>query len=251
MTIGKQDVLDTLNQPAVKRFKFTVGSLTVSPQGYADVCKAVSDGDIDVKPGSSSDAVYDRGLNTIFTQNGNPPLNVADRAQLLHECTHAIFDAYGWVTNLREDEVAAYLAQLTFMFIVNPVPFPHHLGRTGRPFADLIFGFAAVIEKYRLHELAGFGALIDPMDTAALKLLVVQMPKYAALGPAGRLKQRRRARNAQPDRGAAPRASGSAPPKRALQQRRRSPAVAQIGRFLIASGGSLLTRKRRRPTPRA
>ena len=37
MTIGKQDVLDTLNQPEVKRFKFTVGSLTVSPQGYADV----------------------------------------------------------------------------------------------------------------------------------------------------------------------------------------------------------------------
>ena len=184
MTIGKQDVLDTLNQPAVKRFKFTVGSLTVSPQGYADVCQAVSDGDIDVKPGGGSDAAYDSRLNTIFTQNGNPPLNVADRAQLLHECTHAIFDAYGWVANLREDEVAAYLAQLTFMFIVNPGPFPHHLGRTGRPFADLIFGFAAVIEKYRLHELAGFGALIDPMDTAALKLLVVRMPKYVALGPA-------------------------------------------------------------------
>ena len=121
MTIGKQDVLDTLNQPAVKRFKFTVGSLTVSPQGYADVCQAVSDGDIDVKPGGGSDAAYDSRLNTIFTQNGNPPLNVADRAQLLHECTHAIFDAYGWVANLREDEVAAYLAQLTFMFIVNPV----------------------------------------------------------------------------------------------------------------------------------
>ena len=184
MTIGKQDVLDTLNQPEVKRFRFTVGSLTVSPQGYADVCQAVSDGDIDVKPGGGSDAAYDSRLNTIFTQNGNPPLNVADRAQLLHECTHAIFDAYGWVTNLREDEVAAYLAQLTFMFIVNPTPFPHHIGRTGRPFADLIFGFAAVIEKYRLHEPAGFGALIDPLDADALKLLVVQMPKYAALRPA-------------------------------------------------------------------
>ena len=87
-------------------------------------CQAVSDGDIDVKPGGGSDAAYDSRLNTIFTQNGNPPLNVADRAQLLHECTHAIFDAYGWVTNLREDEVAAYLAQLTFMFIVNPISVP-------------------------------------------------------------------------------------------------------------------------------
>ena len=184
MTIGKQDVLDTLNQPAVNRFKFTVGSLTVSPQGYADVRQAITDGDIDVRPGGGADAFYDRRLNAILTQNGNPPLGVADRAQILHECTHAIFDAYGWASNLREDEVAAYLAQLTFMFIVNPGPFPHHLGRTGRPFADLIFGFAAVIEKYRLHEPAGFGSLIDPMDTDELKLLVVQMPKYAGLRPA-------------------------------------------------------------------
>ena len=234
MPIGKQDVLDTLNQPAVNGFKFTVGSLTVSPQGYADVRQAISDGDIDVKPGGGSDAFYDRKLNAILTQNGNPPLGVADRAQILHECTHAIFDAYGWASNLREDEVAAYLAQLTFMFIVNPGPFPHHIGRTGRPFADLIFGFAAVIEKYRLHETAGFGSLIDPLDTDELKLLVVQMPKYAGLRPA----------DVSSDSGvpgthsqidcAAPRHSGRAPPKRALQQRARSPAVAQTGYFLIA-----------------
>ena len=87
MPIGKQDVLDTLNQPAVNGFKFTVGSLTVSPQGYADVRQAISDGDIDVKPGGGSDAFYDRKLNAILTQNGNPPLGVADRAQILHECT--------------------------------------------------------------------------------------------------------------------------------------------------------------------
>jgi len=184
MPIGRQDVLDTLADPAAQRFKFTVGSLTVSPLGYADVRQAIGDGDIDVQPGGGSDAVYDRRLNTIFTQNGDPPLNVADRAQILHECTHATFDAYGWVTNLREDEVAAYLAQLTFMFIANPTPFPRHVGPTGRPFADLIFGFSAVIEKYGLHQASGFGALIDPMDVDALEGLVVRMPKYSGLLPA-------------------------------------------------------------------
>lgn len=181
MPIVKQDVLNALDDPVLKRFKFTVGNLTVSPQGYTDVRQAVSDEDIQVQPGTEKVAFYDGKLNAIITQAGSPPLNLGDRAQLLHECTHAIFDAYGWAANRREDEVAAYLAQLTFMSIANPTPIAHHLGPTGKPFADLLFGVLAVIEKYSLHQPRGFGAMINPIDTETLKRLVVQLPDYAKI----------------------------------------------------------------------
>ena len=182
MPIVKQDVLNALDDPVLKRFKFTVGNLTVSPQGYMDVRQAVSD----EKTSRFSRAQRRSPFTTGNSTRSLPRLEVRrstwrDRAQLLHECTHAIFDAYGWAANRREDEVAAYLAQLTFMSIANPTPIAHHLGPTGKPFADLLFGVLAVIEKYSLHQPRGFGAMINPIDTETLKRLVVQLPDYAKI----------------------------------------------------------------------
>lgn len=139
-------------------------------------------GDITVKSGSESKAYYAPGLNELTTQWGNPPLGYEDLAQILHECTHTIVDINKWNALRLHDEVAGYLTFYTYAVIRNPVPLPAvKPGQHLSPDARLTFAFKQIVFKYGLHETRGFGAAINPKDSAMLMEAVHAHPEYSDL----------------------------------------------------------------------
>src|SRR5262245_20304372 len=124
MPIEMCEVLRVLTDPNVSKINFSVGAITIDADGYRNVASYIAAKDIKVVPGKEAVAYYDGRLNTIETPGGNPPLDVGDSAQLLHECTHAIVDIDRLDVLVLDNEVAAYLAQLTYMRIATPGTFP-------------------------------------------------------------------------------------------------------------------------------
>jgi len=182
MPITKADVLAVLNDPRLNSMRFSVGEITVSANEYRNVCEYIKEDDIKVIPGRERVAYYDGRLNTIETQAGNPPLNVADRAQLLHECTHAIVDINGWDVFTLNDEVAAYLAQLTYTWISAPGPFPPPVPPVGAgSLVRLMISVLQVVQQYNLHSSQGFGVRISEFDIASLRRAVRAFPPYARI----------------------------------------------------------------------
>jgi hypothetical protein len=184
MPITDAEVLKVLSDPALNTMFFSVGSITVSAREYGNVLEYVRDGDIKVTPGREPVAFYDGRNNTIITQAGDPPLNLSDRSQLLHECTHAIVDVNELDVERLDDEVAAYLAQVTYMVISKPTPFPSpvHPPHHGSPFGELVWSLLQVINKYSLHTAKGFGVRIRELDVWNLRAGVRALPDYARIG---------------------------------------------------------------------
>jgi len=182
MSITKHDVLNVLGDPKLMTMRFTVGNITVNHQGYRNVSDYINDDDIQVIPGNETVAFYDGQLNTIVTQSGNPPLQLPARAQILHECTHALVDISGLNVLRLHDEIAGYLAQVTYTKIVSPTPFPHSLSSVGAsPLGKLVFAMLQVVQKYSLHTNKGLGAHIDEWDLVKLTKAVHAFPVYASV----------------------------------------------------------------------
>lgn len=183
MPIGKADILAVLADPVLTRMNFSVGEILVNAGQYSIIAEYIRDGDIGVIPGKGAVAFYDGTLNTIETQAGNAPLGVADRAQILHECTHAISDTNRLDVLRMNDEVAAFLAQVTYMHISDPnIPFPTQAPGAG-PMGRLIIGLNAVILKYNLHQTKGFGVSISELDIWNLANDIRHTPEHAAIKP--------------------------------------------------------------------
>jgi len=178
MPIEKADILKVLNHPLVRKIHFCVGPITVNASEYGNVAEYIDAGDIKVIPGRGNVAFYDGINNTIETQAGNPPLDYTDEAQLLHECTHAIVDINELDVLRLNDEVAAYLAQLTFMHLSRPRPLPQTAAGAG-PMGRLVFAFLQIIHKYSLFDAKGFGARVSELDIWKLSLAVRAFPEYA------------------------------------------------------------------------
>lgn len=185
MPITKTDVLDVLNDPRLANMNFSVGPITVNAEEYRNVAAYIEAGDIRVIPGAEPIAYYDGRLNTIETPAGNPPLNLGQRAQLLHECTHAIVDIDRLHVLVLDDEVAAYIAQLTYMWIASPGPFPRPIPpATLGPLMRLMTAVAQIIQRYELHTSKGIGARISELDVAGLRRAVHAVPAYRNIKPA-------------------------------------------------------------------
>jgi hypothetical protein len=185
--IRKPDVIAALNDPILSRINFSVGRIAVNASEFRNVAEYISAGDIKVSPGTGNVAFYDNHLNELTTQGGNPLLDFTDRAQILHECTHAIVDINGLDIPRLHGEVAAYLTQLTFMVISSPSPLrPAVLPRQVSPMARLIWTFKRVILDYNLHNARGFGAIIGDMDTMQLAQAVHALPLYAGVAEKAR-----------------------------------------------------------------
>ncbi len=182
MPITKADVLAVLNDPRLKNMHFSIGEITVSADEYRNVADYIKEDDIRVIPGRDPVAYYNGHLNTLETQAGNPPLNLADRAQVLHECTHALVDINGLDVFILNDEVAAYLAQLTYMMISSPTPFQSPFPPAGAgPQARLTISLLRVVRTYNLHTSQGFGARISELDIVNLRRAVRALPPYARI----------------------------------------------------------------------
>ncbi|MCI0429449.1 MAG: hypothetical protein L0210_02750 [Rhodospirillales bacterium] len=180
MPITKTEVLAVLEDPRLQNMRFSVGEITVSANEYRIVADYIREDDIRVISGKESVAYYDGRLNTIETQAGNPPLNLVDRAQILHECTHAIVDINGWDVLRLNDEAAAYLAQLAYTWISGPWPIPRAIPPAGTtPLNKLGIAVLQIVEKYDLHNAKGFGARIGEWDIVGLRRAIRAVPAYA------------------------------------------------------------------------
>lgn len=186
MPIGKNDVLAVLSDPVVRRIKFRIGQTTVDADGFRDVHAAIADGRIKVTNGTQQQtAFYNMRANTIETARQDPPLDVGERAHLIHECVHAINDLRFINEVTLIEEAAAYLAQLIFMTLSLPprsTPRPSYLHPRLGPLMRLMVACDDVIAQYRLAEPAGLGATISARDTFFLMMKVRGVPAYAGLG---------------------------------------------------------------------
>jgi hypothetical protein len=178
MPIKKDEIVKVLRDPALKRMFFCVGAITVNAQEYLDVAEYIEAEDIRVVSGRGALAFYDGRNNIIETQAANPPLDLFQSAQILHECTHAIVDVNRLDVLRLNDEVAAYLAQVTFMKLKQPSPLPPRTPG-GSPFGRLVYSFMEVVHQYKLFEAEGFGARIKELDIWRLALAVRAYPEYA------------------------------------------------------------------------
>jgi hypothetical protein len=184
MPVTKADVLSVLEDPGIlMRIRFSVGPLTVSYEEYQNVAEYIKDDDIQVIPGTGSVAFYDGRLNAIITQKeGRKPLDYTDRAQILHECTHAIADVNELDMRRLEDEVAAYLAQDLYMahtydnWVFAPAGAVTFIW--GQPFGSMVNAMKDIIDKYHLLTARGYGARISELDTWKLTLFLRAMPEY-------------------------------------------------------------------------
>jgi hypothetical protein len=184
MPITKADVLAVLNDPILDKIDFSVGTLRVNAAAFRIVARYIEAGDIGVVPGKSSRvAIYDRRQNHIETPARNPPLDFTDRAQLLHECVHAISDIGGGGSVL-EDEVAGYMAQTLFAQLSHPSPAilaTEARIKAASPMGRMIFAMQETMRTYNLDNARGFGAKIGGIDIHRLGEAIRAIPDYAGL----------------------------------------------------------------------
>jgi hypothetical protein len=114
--IARKAVLDTLREPTVAALNFGVGDLFIPARQYEMVAKAIEGGFITVKSDStlSGSAVYYADANRINVPPYASATTIGQRALIIHECTHAIFDMRIMTSRVEESEGMAYLAQALY-----------------------------------------------------------------------------------------------------------------------------------------
>lgn len=180
MGYTRQDVIDTLNDPLVRRIDFHVGKTHVDAEGYLTILDMVETGVIEVVEGDRNYAEYIPKLNRLRTQGGRSPAGVEQRATLLHESTHAIVDLRGYAATRLDDEVAGYLAHLTYALLSIPdLPDPP----IGGLLNNLMRQGFALVRRYKLHLAEGAGARIAPQDIRDFGRMINALPLYRDIAP--------------------------------------------------------------------
>src|SRR5690349_5801549 len=110
MSITKTDVLQVLDDPMLHGIRFSVGPIQVNSVEYDKVSDYIDSGAIEVVPTTKSYSMYRPQEDTLYTRDGNPPLDEQRRSNLLHECTHVIVDINKCDVTRLTNEAAAYLA---------------------------------------------------------------------------------------------------------------------------------------------
>ncbi|TWS98300.1 hypothetical protein [Reyranella sp. CPCC 100927] len=184
MPITHTDVIDVLQDPLVKRMNFRVGRVSLSAAEYGKVVDHLQTGDITVAPARNG-ALYRPGPNTIELA-GDSPLDVRVRRDIIHECTHALIDINAPGTTRLEGEVAAYLAEFTYLLMWNNTrPF---VGDRSQEMANTpdskrtLQSISQFAYTYNLHVPQGFGTSIDLRDIARMVTIVQAEPLYAGIG---------------------------------------------------------------------
>ena len=177
MPLKTADVIATLNDPVALGIMFIAGPTFVSGVGYVVVRDSILNGNIMVLEGDPQQnlAFYNPSTDTLTTQGtANPPAGMDDRAQLLHECTHALIDINGPVGMTRHlGELTAYIAQFVYETRSDPwwtVP-PNNV-----PWQTFYQGIVDLIHAKNLHKLEGNGAILTAAELEPLRLQLIALP---------------------------------------------------------------------------
>ena len=126
-----QTVLNVLTWRAISKLKFTIGKITVSPELYEKVKKAIETKKVTVLVQSLAPGVaakyfstmkirddmifYDVMVLTTAELTGTIAEQISRAQYLVHECTHAGFDLLSQKMTRLENEALAYVAAAMFV----------------------------------------------------------------------------------------------------------------------------------------
>lgn len=178
MAITKDNVLELLKDGRLKSIRFSVGQINVNPGEYDRVRDLVELEAIHIGKTSGKVALYYPQKNTLALPNKDFS-QIPVRCNVLHECTHIISD-YNQVSMRRlEDEVAAYLAQITYQRMLAP---NWEVDGLREPTNNMMRYAFELIDNYSLGKPKGNGASISTNDIRSMANLIHAMPDYAEYG---------------------------------------------------------------------
>lgn len=178
MAIGKDEVVEVLSDMRIRSIRFSAGAISVNVEEYDRVADYVGSGAIKIKP-TTSVKRYVPKANTLYLLDGDPVNDFNIRSGILHECTHVIADINKAAISRLHDEAAAYLAQFSFMNLLDPSYSPILI--VGDPLGDVIRSGMSLVAKYKLGQPGGFGAIISVSDIDDLGRLVQRHPEYSMI----------------------------------------------------------------------
>lgn len=177
MTIGKDEVLEVLADLRIRSIRFSAGPINVNVDEYNRVADFIDTGAVEVKSTKQSFNRYVPEKNTLFLKDGDSRNDLSIRTGILHECTHVIADINKVRVLRLHDEAAAYLAQFSFLKLLDPSFSKAWI--IGDPMDDLMRLGLNLVYTYGLGQPKGFGAIISPSDIGALGPLVQRIPEYS------------------------------------------------------------------------
>lgn len=175
-----ETVKSVLISPSAKRIDFHLGFMHVDAAGLNAVRNLIITGivHVNVVPTTKSDAAaaYNNFTNTLRIPRADYGATARERSDILHECVHALHDAYGsgyyhsrggsMFMTRSENEATAYVADALY--------FMYETGRT-QDDKDPIFVKAAAIAK-RIKNLRG--AHVSTGEALDLRKTIVSDPLY-------------------------------------------------------------------------
>ena len=175
MPLNEGDVLNALGDSVTSQLDYWVGSVHVSGKWFGIIRDHVRTGNILVNSGSSNLAFYDPKTDVLTTQQGNGPADLDQRAQLLHECTHALVDIFyadNTITR-HNDELSAYITQFVYMMRSDN---SFTVGPNNKPWFDFYTGVVTLAKRFKLDKPAGSGARITAADIEPLRVQLAALP---------------------------------------------------------------------------
>ena len=174
--LAKQTILKTLTDSALTKIKFKIDAYAVSPLLYNQVAQSIKNNKIRVEYNWNvgTSAYYYEKLNKIevgFTA----ALTLTKRAQVIHECTHAVFDLNKYAkSTVATSEAAAFVAECLFARINSPRPNdPEYRLYDDKEAKDRIYRKAWALAGKILK-----GKSPSKNDYADLKTAVLKHPDY-------------------------------------------------------------------------
>lgn len=171
-----ETVLETLADKAIAKIKFQIDSFAVNPDSYALVASLVRNNRIAVEYDASlgTSAYYDQKTNKLqlaFTTATRLP----QRGLIVHECTHAAFDALRYSeSTVAISEAAAYVAQSLFVRINWPgTPEPDERLYDDDDKKDPVYA-----QAWKIAVMLFEGKTPAPADYATLIEAVLKHPDY-------------------------------------------------------------------------
>jgi hypothetical protein len=175
MPLTKEDVLASLADPVALGMDFWVGSVHIEGKLYRDIREHIRAENILVSEGDGVLAFYDNKTDVLTTQRGNSPANVFQKAQILHECTHALIDVFnkGDKVTRHMDEMASYIAQ--FVYTMRAVP-SAVVSNRDEPWENFYRDCESLVKRFKLNNPSGNGARITADDVESIRIKLAGLP---------------------------------------------------------------------------
>lgn len=180
MPITSKEVMEVLSDGRLHSIRFSVGPIIVDHFAYEKVHDFIASGAVRVKGWKEDYSQYIPKLNLFKAADRSPPLTNVAKTNILHECTHIISDYTRVKVPRLTDEVAAYLAQISYHLLLEP---SYDAPSLRIPYNNMFRVGVVLVKKYKLGTPDGSGAAISQGDIDDLARMINALPDYANIKP--------------------------------------------------------------------